>query len=58
MKSLISANLAAISTTAGVAIRFAAPENDNARLQTGAEGFAKQTSNAANASLLGNICQH
>ena len=54
----ISANLAAISTTAGVAIRFAAPENDNARLQTGAEGFTKQTSNTANASLLGNICQH
>lgn len=28
-------------------------ENDNARLQTGAEGFAKQTSYGANASLPG-----
>ena len=54
----ISANLAAISTTAGVAMRFAVSENDNARLQTGAEGFAKQTSYGANASLPGNICQH
>ena len=57
MKSLISANLAAIAYYARRSRgAFCNPRNDNARLQPGAEGFATQTTNMANASVPGKKC--